>query len=145
MECFGSDDFEMTATANKQSFDFSHTFSNLTIVDQEMEKAVEKWLYYLKLHKYQWFFYALSYLEIEFIDEDTIEAFIMKVNKNAITKGAQKKICISTKTLRDRKQKLKDLLMVSLFSNILTILMLKIGPVKVNQLFMNFYYFRLWI
>lgn len=115
----------MTTFANKPSFDFSHTFSNLTIVDQEMDGAVEKWLYYLKLHKYQWFFYALSYFEIELIDEDNIERFIMKVNRNSITKGAQKKICISTKTLRDRKQKLKDLLMVILFSYILTILMLK--------------------
>lgn len=97
------------------TFDFSHMFSNLTIVGQEMDGSVAKWLHYLKLHKYQWFFNALSYLEIEFIDEDNIEGFITKVNKNSITKGAQKKICISTKSLRDRQQKLNDLLMVNLF------------------------------
>lgn len=86
---------------------------NLTIIGQEMDGAVIKWLHYLKLHKYQWFFNELSYLEIEFIDEDNIEGFIVKVNKNSITKGAQKKICISTKMLRDRQQKFNDLLLVS--------------------------------
>jgi len=87
---------------------------NLTIINQEMDGAVTKWLYYLKLHKYQWFFNSLSYLEIVFIDEDNIDGFIAKVNRNSITKGAQKKICISTKMLRDRSQKLNDLLLVIL-------------------------------
>jgi len=87
-------------------------FSKLTIVDQEMDEVFGKWLHYLKLHKYQWFFNGLSYLEIEFIDEDNIDGFISKVNRNAITKGAQKKICISTSSLRGRKQKFQDLLMV---------------------------------
>jgi len=90
----------------------SQTLITLTIVDQGMDGAVAKWLHYLKLHKYQWFFNSLSYLEIEFIDEDNIEDFIAKVNKNSITKGAQKKICLSTKALRDRSQKLNNLLLV---------------------------------
>jgi len=88
------------------------SLDNLTILDQEMDGAVAKWLHYLKLHKYQWFFNSLSYLEIEFINEDNIDDFIAKVNKNSITKGAQKKICLSTKTLRDRSQKLNNLLLV---------------------------------
>lgn len=104
----------MIATANRRpTFDFSPSFSNLTIVGQEMDGAIAKWLHYLKLHKYQWFFNELSYLEIEFIDEDNIDGFINKVNRNSITKGAQRKICISTKTLRDRPQKLNDLIMVN--------------------------------
>jgi len=90
------------------------TLIDLTIINQEMDGAVAKWLHYLKLHKYQWFFNSLSYLEIVFIDEDNIDGFIAKVNRNSITKGAQKKICISTKTLRDRPQKLNDLLLVIL-------------------------------
>lgn len=103
----------MNATTNKRStFDFKQTGSNLTIVSQDMDEAVLKWLQYLKLHKYFWFFEELSYLEIEIIDEDNIEGFIAKVDKDAITKGAQKKICISTKILRDRPQKLNDILMV---------------------------------
>lgn len=103
----------MIATADKRpTFDASQIFSKLTIVNQEMDEVVAKWLHYLKLHKYQWFFNELSYLEIEFIDEDNIDGFISKVNKNAITKGAQRKICISTKTLRGRKQKFQHLLMV---------------------------------
>jgi len=113
VECFGYDHFEMIATTNRHSaYDFTHIQSNLTIINQEMDVAINKWLHYLKLHKYQWFFNALSYLEIEFIDEDNIEGFISKVNKNSITKGAQKKICISTKALKARQQKLKDILIV---------------------------------
>lgn len=102
---------------NLPTFDSAYTYSNLTIVGQEMDEVVTKWLNYLKLHKYQWFFNALSYLEIECIDEDNIGWFIAKANRNSIPKGAQKKICISTKTLRDRPQKLNDLLMVSFFSH----------------------------
>lgn len=102
------------------TYDFQSSFSNITIVDQDMDGAFAQWLHYLKLHKYQWFFNSLSYLEIECIDEENIEAFISKVNKNSITKGAQKKICLSTKILRDRKKKLDELLMVFLFfTNIL--------------------------
>lgn len=120
MNCFGYNHFEMNGIANTcPPFDFSHTFSNLTIVSQEMDGAVAEWLHYLKLHKYKWFFNALSYLEIEFIDEDNIEGFITKVNKNSITRGAQKKICISTKSLRDRQQKLNDLLMVNILNKTL--------------------------
>lgn len=107
----------MIEAANVRShYDFSPTIPNITIVNQDMDGIIGEWLHYLKIHKYQWFFIELSYLEIEFIDEDNIEGFIAKVNKNSITKGAQKKICISTKTLRDRQQKFKDLLMV-IFSN----------------------------
>lgn len=103
----------MIAITNKfPACNFSLASFNITIVSQDMIVAVAKWLHYLKLHKYIWFFNELSYLEIEFIDEDNIEGFIIKVNKNSITKGAQKKICISTKALRDRKQKFKDLLIV---------------------------------
>lgn len=92
--------------------DFQSSFSNITIVEQDMDGAIAKWLHYLKLHKYQWFFNSLSYLEIECIDEENIEAFIDKVNKNTITKGAQKKICLSIKSLRDREKKMADILMV---------------------------------
>ncbi|XP_050537935.1 uncharacterized protein LOC126903641 [Daktulosphaira vitifoliae] len=91
--------------------DLIQAMSNLTIIEQDMNEVISKWLHYLKLHKYQWFFENLSYLEIQCIDEDTIESFIAKVNQNSITKGAQKKICISTKALRDRPQKLKDLIL----------------------------------
>lgn len=111
----GNDHLEMIETSNKcLTFDVlqSQTFLNLTIVDQDMDGPVSYWLHYLKLHKYQWFFNSLGYLEIESIDAENIEGFIAKVNKNTITKGAQKKICLSTKILRDRSQKLKHLLMV---------------------------------
>lgn len=108
----------MRATDNKYpTFDVAQTLPNLTILNQEMDGAVMKWLHYMKLHKYKWFFNSLSYLEIEFIDEDNIEGFITKVNKNSIRKGAQNKICISTKKLRDRPKKLCDLLMVNSFNN----------------------------
>lgn len=84
-----------------------------------MDEVFGKWLHYLKLHKYQWFFNGLSYLEIECIDEENIEAFITKVNKSTITKGAQKKICLSVKSLRDREKKMSDILMVIFyFTNI---------------------------
>lgn len=79
------------------------------MVNENIDGAIYNWLHYLKLHKYQWFFNSLSYFEIESIDEDNIERFITKVNRNSITKGAQKKICLSTKTLRERPQKLKEL------------------------------------
>lgn len=103
----------MFATANNHTFDVQQYMClNLTIVDQYMDETFAKWLRYLKLQKYQWFFNGLSYHEIEFIDKDNIEMFIVKVNKNTITRGAQNKICISTKTLRDRKQKLNTLLLV---------------------------------
>jgi len=108
----------MIATANRHlTFDVSQMFSTLTIVSQEMDGVFTKWLNYLKLHNYQWFFNKLSYLEIEFIDEDNIDGFINKVNGKAITRGAKKKICISTTTLRGRKQKFQDLLMVIFISN----------------------------
>lgn len=80
-----------------------------------MDGAFANWLHYLKLHKYQWFFNSLSYLEIVCIDEENIEAFIDKVNRNTITKGAQKKICLSVKLLRDREKKMADILMVNFF------------------------------
>jgi len=113
VECFGYNHLEMIAKTNRATIlGDSQSLVDLTIINQEMDGAVAKWLHYLKLHKYQWFFNSLSYLEIEFIDEDNIDDFIAKVNKNSITKGAQRKICISTKTLRDRPQKLNDLLLV---------------------------------
>lgn len=113
VECFGYNHLEMIANTNRATaLVDSQSLIDLTILDQEMDGAVAKWLHYLKLHKYQWFFNSLSYLEIEFIDEDNIEDFIAKVNKNSITKGAQKKICLSTKTLRDRSQKLNNLSLV---------------------------------
>ncbi|XP_025209115.1 uncharacterized protein LOC112604349 [Melanaphis sacchari] len=112
MECYGYDHLEMIANVNSAiAMNNSPTFINLTIINQEMDGIVAKWLYYLKLHKYQWFFNSLSYLEIISIDEDNIDDFIAKVNKNFITKGAQKKICISTKMLRDRPQKFNYLLL----------------------------------
>lgn len=121
MECFGYGHLETTAIANDEQFyDSKHTFLNLTIVEQEMVEAVAKWLRFLKLHKYQWFFNAMSFNEIELIDENNIEKFITKVNINLITKGAQKKICCSTKTLRNRRKELNNLLTVILFSNIFT-------------------------
>lgn len=103
-----------------------------------MDGAFAKWLHYLKLHKYQWFFNSLSYLEIECIDEENIESFIVKVNKNTITKGAQKKICLSTKTLRDRTKKMDNILMVN-FSNVIIILELK------KLIIVYFFDFSLWI
>lgn len=113
MNSFGYGHLEMTAIVNQFStLDISQTFPNQTIVSQKMDGAIYKWLHHLKLHKYQWFFNALSYLEIESIDEDNFEEFIMKVNKNAITKGAQRKICMSTKALRDRALNLKNMLTV---------------------------------
>jgi len=113
VECFGYNHLEMIAKTNKATtFGNPQSLNDLTILDQEMDGAVAKWLHYLKLHKYQWFFNSLSYLEIEFIDEDNIEDFIAKVNKNSITKGAQKKICLSTNTLRIRSQKFENLLLV---------------------------------
>lgn len=113
VECFGYNHLEMIATTNRfTTLDDPQSLNDLTILHQEMDGAVAKWLHYLKLHKYQWFFNSLSYLEIEFIDEDNIDDFIAKVNKNSITKGAQKKICLSTKTLRDRSQKLNNLSLV---------------------------------
>ncbi|XP_060873301.1 protein Smaug homolog 2-like [Metopolophium dirhodum] len=113
MECFGYNHLEMIAKTNRATtLGDPQSLIDLTILNQDMDGAVAKWLHYLKLHKYQWFFNSLSYLEIEFIDEDNIEDFIAKVNKNSITKGAQKKICLSTKALRDRSQKLNNLLLV---------------------------------
>ncbi|XP_060862756.1 uncharacterized protein LOC132939546 [Metopolophium dirhodum] len=111
MECFGYNHLEMIAKANTATLGDPQSLIDLTILNQEMDGAVAKWLHYLKLHKYQWFFNSLSYLEIEFIDEDNIDDFIAKVNKNFITKGAQKKICLSTRALRDRSQKLNNLLL----------------------------------
>jgi len=112
VECFGYNHLEMIAKTNTAALGDPQQLMDLTILNQEMDGAVAKWLHYLKLHKYQWFFNSLSYLEIEFIDEDNIGDFIAKVNKNSITKGAQKKICLSTKSLRDRSQKLNNLLLV---------------------------------
>lgn len=115
VDCYGYDHLEMIASVNSATtVRNSQTLNTLTIVDQGMDGAVAKWLHYLKLHKYQWFFNSLNYLEIVFIDEDNIDGLIAKVNRNFITKGAQKKMCISTKTLRDRPQKLNDLLLVIL-------------------------------
>lgn len=111
MECSGYDRFEMIATAQKPCV-YPQTHNKLTIISQDMDRAVTEWLYYLKLHKYQWFFKGLSYLEIQCIDEVNIEGFVAQVNRNSITKGAQKKICISTKTLRERPQKLSNIIMV---------------------------------
>lgn len=112
-EYFGFNHLGTVASTNRfPAFNCLQLPLNITIVTQDMIVVVSRWLHYLKLHKYQWFFNELSYLEIEFIDEDNIEGFIAKVNRNSITKGAQKKICISTKALRDRQQKLKDLSLV---------------------------------
>lgn len=97
----------------QSSYDFSQSIPNQkTILNQDMDGSIVKWLLYLKLHKYQWFFSELSYHEIEFLNEDNIEDFIIKVNKNTITKGARKKICVSTRILRERQQHFTDLLMV---------------------------------
>ncbi|XP_026814009.1 uncharacterized protein LOC113554387 [Rhopalosiphum maidis] len=112
IDCYGYDHLELIANVNNTTaLSDCLTLNNLTIINQEMDEAVAKWLHHLKLHKYQWFFNSLSFLEIELINEDNIDGFIAKVNKNFITKGAQKKICISTKALRDRPQKLNDLLL----------------------------------
>ncbi|XP_050419786.1 uncharacterized protein LOC126832834 [Adelges cooleyi] len=111
LDCLGVDTSKMAANPEPLFNPNGGALPNLTIVEQDMDEAVYKWLHYLKLHKYQWFFNGLSYLEIECINEDTIESFIAKVNENSITKGAQKKICISTKALRDRPKKLKDLIL----------------------------------
>lgn len=114
MKCFGYDHLKIIATTNRNSAcGVPQTTSNLTIVDQEMDGAVIKWLYYLKLHKYQWFFNSLSFFTIVLIDEYNIEKFIHKININSIKKDAQKKICKSTKLLRNRSQKLKDILIVN--------------------------------
>lgn len=109
----------MNATVNKYPmFDLSHQgHARVTIVSQEMDGAVMQWIHYLRLHKYQWFFMSLSYREIEFIDEDNIEGFLNKANNNTITKGAQKKICLTTKELRERPEKLYNLFMVNLHIN----------------------------
>lgn len=113
MECNAYNHQNIFATANIQSsYDFSQKIPNQTIINQDMDDSISKWLHYLKLHKYQWFFNDLSYHEIEFLNEDNIEGFIIKVNKNTITKGARKKICVSTTTLRERQQHFQDLLMV---------------------------------
>lgn len=119
MKCSGYDHFEMIATANdnKSIIQMIQPLSDLSIVSQDMDGVLSKWLHYLKLHKYQWFFNRLSYLEIQCIDEDNIESFITKVNINSITKGAQKKICISTKMLRDRPQKLANYIMVNILTD----------------------------
>ncbi|VVC25002.1 Hypothetical protein CINCED_3A010411 [Cinara cedri] len=108
---FGLGDFEINSFNKCPAFDLTQLLPNQTVVSQEMDGAVMKWLYYLRIHKYQWFFNSLSYHEIEFIDEDNIEGFITKVNKNSITKGALSKICLSCKELRERPKKLNDLLM----------------------------------
>lgn len=120
MEYFSYGQLQMFPTGNRSFTVNSQALFNLTIVNQQMDDAVNKWLYYLKLHKYQWFFLALSYLEIEVINQDNIDEFITKVNINSITKGAKKKICLSTKTLRNRTQNFKHILMVIIFSNIST-------------------------
>ena len=115
VECYGYNHLEMTANSNTATTTTnSQTLINPTVINQEMDGAIAKWLHYLKLHKYQWFFNSLSYDEIVLIDEDNMDGFIAKVNVNSITKGAQKKICKSTKLLRDRPQKLNDLLLVIL-------------------------------
>jgi hypothetical protein len=115
VDCYGYDHLKLIANVNNTTaMSDCPTLNNLTIINQEMDGAVAKWLHYLKLHKYQWFFNSLSFLEIELIDEDNIDGFIAKVNKNFITKGAQKKICISTKVLRNRLKKLNDLSLVIL-------------------------------
>lgn len=109
----------MNATVNKYPmFDLlQQGHPHLTIVSQEMDGAVMKWLHYLRLHKYKWFFMSLSYHEIEFIDEDNIEGFLNKANNNSITKGAQDKICLSTKALRERPEKLYNLYVVNLHNS----------------------------
>lgn len=118
MDYCGYNKLEITTSSLRDpDFEFTRAMSNLTINEQDMSDVIFKWLHYLKLHKYRWFFEKLSYLEIQCIDEENIESFIAKVNLNSITKGAQKKICISTKTLRDRPQKLKDLILVRYFYN----------------------------
>lgn len=116
VKSFDHDNNEMVSTINNwATFDLSPLkLFNVSVVSQNMDKAIVKWLRYLKLHKYEWFFTNLSYFEIECVNENNIEEFICRVNINTITKGAQKKICISTKTLRDRPKKLKNLLLVIL-------------------------------
>lgn len=128
MDYFDYDSFKRTTTNNKPVLNFSKILSNLTItiVSQKMDGAVNKWLNYLKLQKYQWFFNSLSYFEIQYIDSDNIEGFMMKVNRNFITKGAQKKICLFTKVLRDRSKKLTMLLVVIILINLIENTKLKI-------------------
>lgn len=116
MNCYGYNCLNIFVPANNLTYVISpSTYSKLTIVDQDMDEVFAKWLRYLKLQKYEWFFNDLSYREIELIDSDNIEMFIVKVNKNTITRGAQKKICISTKKMRDRNLKLNSLMIVIFF------------------------------
>jgi len=112
VNCFGNNHLEMVAAAHMRSI-----LDNQTIVDQDMDGAFTKWLHFCKLKKYQWFFNNLSYLDIILIDEQNIEKFIAKVNRNSAEENcikdcARKIICVETKALRHRPIKLNNLLTV---------------------------------
>ncbi|XP_025193421.1 uncharacterized protein LOC112593272 [Melanaphis sacchari] len=86
-------------------------FSKQTIVNQLMVEPVLMWLNIKDLINYTWFFIELSIGEIEAINENNIDYFISKINKNSMTRAAKKKICFETKLLRDRKSTCQKLIL----------------------------------
>jgi len=87
--------------------------SKTTIITQEMEGEIARWLLFTDLRKFQWFFNGLSYKEIESINEGNIGSYIKKVDKYSIKPSDRKKICAITRNLRKRPFKIKSMIAVS--------------------------------
>eukprot|EP00102_Acyrthosiphon_pisum_P022631 XP_016659841.1 PREDICTED: uncharacterized protein LOC107883736 [Acyrthosiphon pisum] len=140
---FSSGGFNASLASNWHTSlcDRTQIFPEQTTLDQSLVEPIMLWLTSKKLHKYKWFFMELSFNEIEGIREDNIEYFISKVNKNSITKGAQKKICYETKFLRDIKPKCEKLILtldlevsqIDLFKHITFVQDILVCPIPNND------------
>jgi hypothetical protein len=131
-ESYANDHLEEVETAHSNSM-----LVNPTIVTQNIDGIFAKWLKTINLHKYQWFFNGLSYLEIMLIDEKNIKDAIAKVNKKsnttyAIPKHIQKDICIKTKALKNRPIKIRNAILVILHYNYFHILCSNLKFIKIN-------------
>lgn len=94
-----------------------------TILKQEMDAQIFKWLEKLGMIKCKWLYKGLSFEEIMSIDRNNIDMLINRVrysnginsksSKRVISKAAKKKIVAASLTLRERPKILKKFLAVN--------------------------------
>lgn len=94
-----------------------------TILTQEMDGQVFRWLEKLGIIKCKWFYKGLSFEEIMSIDRNNIDMLINRVrysnginaksSKRVISKAAKKKIVAASLSLRERPKMLKKFLAVN--------------------------------
>lgn len=85
-----------------------------TIITEEMDGSVFRWLKYNKLERYHWFFDFLSYKQIKKLNKKNIKLYIKKADGYICTED-QLRICRMSETLRERGWIIQSYIKVSLY------------------------------